>query len=108
MEVTLVRGESEWCLSVRDDGAGLSAARIRQKLLDKGWYTELQLDSFSDKQIVAHIFKPGFSTADADSLHAGRGVGLDIVQSNVQQLGARILLTSTHGKFTTFKIHFAI
>ncbi len=108
VEVTLVRGESEWCLSVRDDGAGLSAARIRQKLLDKGWYTELQLDSFSDKQIVAHIFKPGFSTADADSLHAGRGVGLDIVQSNVQQLGARMLLTSTHGKFTTFKIHFAI
>ncbi|MES2947245.1 MAG: ATP-binding protein [Pseudomonadota bacterium] len=109
IEVTLVRGESDWCLSVRDDGAGLSAARVRQKLLDKGWYNELQLESFSDQQIVAHIFKPGFSTADGSSaMHAGRGIGLDVVQANVQQLGGRLLLTSTAGQFTEFKVHFSV
>lgn len=108
IEVELVRGESDWCLSVRDDGAGLSAARVRQRLLDKGWYTAPQLESFSEQQIVAHIFKPGFSTAEASSMHAGRGIGLDVVQANVQQLGGRLLLTSTLGKFTEFKVRFAL
>ena len=107
LEVQLVRGESEWALTVRDDGAGLSAARVRQKLLDLGWYNATQLESFDDRQIVSHIFKPGFSTADGVSLHAGRGVGLDVVQTNVQKLGARMLLSSTPGQFTEFKIKFA-
>jgi len=107
IEVQLVRGDAEWTLAVRDDGAGLSAARVRRKLLDLGWYTAQQLDSFDDRQIVSHIFKPGFSTASGTSMHAGRGVGLDLVQSNVQKLGARILLSSTPGEFTEFKIKFA-
>jgi len=107
LDVQLVRGDAEWVLSVRDDGAGLSAARVRQKLLALGWYTATQLDSFDDRQIVSHIFKPGFSTADGVSMHAGRGVGLDVVQANVQKLGARMLLSSTPGQFTEFKIKFA-
>jgi two-component system chemotaxis sensor kinase CheA len=107
VEVQLTRGESDWTLSVRDDGAGLSAARIRQKLLTLGWYTPQQVESFDDRQIVSHIFKPGFSTADGVSMHAGRGVGLDVVQANVQRLGARMMLSSTPGQFTEFKIKFA-
>ncbi|MDB5870798.1 MAG: CheA signal transduction histidine kinase, partial [Ramlibacter sp.] len=107
LEVQLVRGEGEWTLSVRDDGAGLSAPRVRQKLLELGWYTAAQLESFDDRQVVSHIFKPGFSTAGGVSMHAGRGVGLDVVQANVQKLGARILLSSTPGQFTEFKIKFA-
>ncbi len=107
VDVQLVRGETDWSLTVRDDGAGLSAARVRQKLLDLGWYTAAQLESFDDRQIVAHIFKPGFSTAAGVSMHAGRGVGLDVVQTNVQKLGARLMLSSTPGQFTEFKIKFA-
>jgi len=107
VEVQLVRSETEWTLTVRDDGSGLSAPRVRQKLLDLGWYTAAQLDSFDDRQIVSHIFKPGFSTAPGVSMHAGRGVGLDLVQANVQKLGARILLSSTPGQFTEFRIKFA-
>jgi signal transduction histidine kinase len=107
VEVQLTRGESEWTLSVRDDGAGLSAQSVRQKLLELGWYTAAQLESFDDRQIVSHIFKPGFSTAGGVSMHAGRGVGLDVVQANVQKLGARMTLSSTPGQFTEFKIRFA-
>ncbi|HSI54645.1 MAG TPA: ATP-binding protein [Ramlibacter sp.] len=107
VEVQLVRGETEWSLSVRDDGAGLQAARVRQRLLDLGWYTAAQLDSFDDRQIVSHIFKPGFSTAGGVTVHAGRGVGLDVVQANVQKLGARLTLSSTPGEFTEFKVRFA-
>lgn len=108
LSVTLVRDQSEWTLTVRDDGAGLSAPAIRQKLLVKGWYTADQLASFDDKQIVAHIFKPGFSTANNVTPHAGRGVGLDLVQANVQKLGARMTLSSTPGQFTEFRIRFSL
>lgn len=107
VDVQLLRAEGEWTLCVRDDGAGLDAARVREKLLQLGWYTPEQLASFDDRQIVAHIFKPGFSTADGVSMHAGRGVGLDVVQANVQKLGARMLLSSTPGQFTEFRIKFA-
>ncbi len=106
--VSLHRDDSgQWQLSVRDDGIGLSASKVRQRLLELGWYTAEQVQSFSDKQIIGHIFKPGFSTAGATSRHAGRGVGLDLVQANVQKLGARLLLSSTPGRHTEFKVCFS-
>jgi two-component system, chemotaxis family, sensor kinase CheA len=106
--VTLGRDEAgQWLLTVRDDGAGLNAADVRRRLLELGWYTTEQLQSFSDKQIVSHIFKPGFSTAGAASRHAGRGVGLDLVQANVQSLGARLMLSSTPGQHTEFRVAFS-
>lgn len=105
--VKLTREEGgQWQLSVRDDGAGLNAAHVRRRLLELHWYGAEQLQNFSDKQIVAHIFKPGFSTATTASAHAGRGVGLDLVQANVQKLGARLLLASTPGQHTEFRICF--
>jgi len=105
--VQLARQDAEWVLSVRDDGAGLSAPRVKRKLLELGWYTPAQLESFDDRQVLAHIFKPGFSTAPGVSLHAGRGVGLDVVQANVQKLGGRLSLGSTPGEYTEFRIRFA-
>lgn len=108
VDVNLTRDAAgQWQLSVRDDGAGLNPAPVRRRLLELGWYTAEQLQSFRDKQIVAHIFKPGFSTAAAASPHAGRGVGLDLVQANVQKLGARLLLASMPGQHTEFKIIFS-
>lgn len=104
----MMRGETDWTLVVRDDGAGLSAARVRRKLLELGWYSETQLESFNDRQIVSHIFKPGFSTAGEAGMHAGRGVGLDVVQANVQKLGARLTLSSTPGEFTEFRVRWSI
>ncbi len=106
--VTLGRDEAnQWLLTVRDDGAGLNAADVRRRLLELGWYSDEQLQSFSDKQIVSHIFKPGFSTAGTASRHAGRGVGLDLVQANVQSLGARLMLSSSPGQHTEFRIAFS-
>ena len=103
----LMRGESEWTLVVRDDGAGLSAERVRRRLIELRWYTAAQLESFDERQVVAHIFKPGFSTAGEVGMHAGRGVGLDVVNANVRKLGARIQLSSTPGQFTEFRVRFA-
>lgn len=106
IQVVLSPHDSEWQLTVRDDGAGIGAARVRQKLLELGWYDEVQLDSFSERQLMEQIFKPGFSTATELSLHAGRGAGLDVVMAAVQQLGGRLRLTSTPGVFTEFRIRF--
>ncbi|MDQ3058363.1 MAG: ATP-binding protein [Pseudomonadota bacterium] len=106
--VNLSRDETgQWLLSVRDDGAGLNAADVRRRLLALNWYSAEQLESFGDKQILAHIFKPGFSTAESATGHAGRGVGLDLVQANVQRLGARLLLSSVPGQHTEFKVCFS-
>ena len=107
LQISLTRdATNEWQLSVRDDGAGLNAERIRRKLVELNWYSPEQLESFSEKQVVAHIFKPGFSTATAGK-HAGRGVGLELVQATVQSMGARLLLASVPGQYTDFKIRFA-
>jgi chemotaxis protein histidine kinase CheA len=112
LEVQLGKSGTEWILRVRDDGRGLNASTLRQKLLDLGWYTARQLESFDDRQIVGHIFKPGFSTADSTDVHAGiyagRGVGLDVVQANVQRLGGRLTLASTPGQFTEITIRFEV
>ncbi|MCX7257182.1 MAG: ATP-binding protein [Polaromonas sp.] len=108
LDVNLSRDESgQWLLRVRDDGAGLNPAKVRERLLALNWYNAAQLENFSDKQILAHIFKPGFSTAVSTTGHAGRGVGLDLVQANVQRLGARLLLSSVPGQHTEFKVCFS-
>jgi signal transduction histidine kinase len=103
--LSLVRRDTdELELRVRDDGKGLQPSAIRQRLLDLGWYKPEQLDQFSERQIMGHIFKPGFSTAAPGGSHAGRGVGLDVVQQAVSQLGARLRLHSTPGQGTEFGI----
>ena len=107
--VNLVLQEEHWWLTVRDDGAGLSATRIREKLAQTG-YSAAQLQAMNDKTTISHIFKPGFSTASAqgsDGLHAGRGVGLDVVQTQAKTVGALISLVSTPGRFTEFRLKFA-
>jgi chemotaxis protein histidine kinase CheA len=107
IDMELGRSMGEWRLRMRDDGAGLSVENIRQQLLDKGWYTVAQLEGFDDAQIAAHIFKPGFSTQVTADQHAGRGVGLDVVYANVQQLGGRLIVSSTPDRFTEFNLYFA-
>lgn len=94
-------------LKVRDDGAGLNAARIKAKLLAFKWYTPEQLEQLSERQITSHIFKPGFSTADDISEHAGRGVGLDAVYAQVRELGGQIRVQTASGLGTEFVVSVA-
>jgi signal transduction histidine kinase len=97
----------QWLLSVHDDGAGINTTQMRRRLLELKWYTAAQLEAMSDKQIIPHIFKPGFSTAETTTQHAGRGVGLDLVQADIQRLGAHLQLSSILGKHTEFKVSFS-
>ena len=113
VRIHLKASETEWQLSVRDDGAGLQLPRIRERLRRSGWYSDAQLQDLNDRQLLAHIFKSGFSTAEASQApssaisHAGRGVGLDVVQAQAKAIGAQLGLSSTPGQFTEFKLRIA-
>jgi len=83
-------------LQIRDDGKGLDRDRIYTKALEKGLITED--DDLSDQQIYELIFQPGFSTAEVVTDVSGRGVGMDVVRRNINELGGGIEIDSTLGQ----------
>lgn len=89
-------------IEVKDDGAGLSKERIRNKAIEKGLITED--DDLSDAQVHDLIFQPGFSTADVVSDVSGRGVGMDVVRRNIAELNGSIEVRSTPGEGSLFSI----
>jgi signal transduction histidine kinase len=97
----------EYELMMRDDGRGIAPQKIRAELLRTKRYSEAQLDQLDDRQIVMKIFEPGFSTAGHSTRDAGHGVGMDVVKHKIEQLGARIRISSREHAFTQFSIHFA-
>ena len=91
-------------LEVTDDGAGIDPGRIGAKALERDLVSQGQLDSMSEREIVDLIFRPGFSTASVVTNVSGRGVGMDVVRTNVERIGGTVDLTSTPGIGTTFRI----
>jgi len=91
-------------IEIGDDGRGLNMAKIRQKCIDNGLATLDELAGMNDNQIQQYILKPGFSTADKVTSVSGRGVGMDVVRSNVEQIGGTIQFKSVEGKGSTFTI----
>ena len=91
-------------IQIRDDGKGLNMDRIREKCLENGLVTDAELESMTDTQIQQFIFKAGFSTAAAVTSVSGRGVGMDVVRTNIEKIGGAIELKSTEGIGTTFTI----
>ena len=91
-------------ISIADDGMGLNTARIGEKALDKGLTTQEELAAMTDQQIHRFIFAPGFSTAAKVTNLSGRGVGMDVVRNNIEQIGGVVDVTSTAGKGSHFKI----
>jgi two-component system chemotaxis sensor kinase CheA len=91
-------------MEVADDGAGLNTARIREKAIDKGIVSAADAAVMSEAQIHRFIFAPGFSTAAAVTNLSGRGVGMDVVKTNIELIGGSIELSSVEGQGTTFKI----
>ncbi len=94
---------NEIVLAVTDDGAGLNYERIRAKAVSQGLLKAE--DSPSDAEVAEFIFHPGFSTASEVTQLAGRGVGMDVVKSEIAALGGRVELTSETGRGTKFTIY---
>jgi two-component system chemotaxis sensor kinase CheA len=91
-------------IEIADDGRGLPVDKIRAKAVSKGLATEAELATMSEGQILRFIFRPGFSTAAAVTSVSGRGVGMDVVKTNIEKIGGAIELTSRPGLGTTFQI----
>ncbi len=91
-------------IEVRDDGGGLNFDRIRQKGLERQLLTTTQAQIASESQLADLLFHPGFSTADKVSELSGRGIGLDVVRTQVEALGGSITVQSVAGQGTTFSL----
>ncbi len=91
-------------IEIADDGRGLDIARIGAKAVEKGFATEVEIAGKSDAEVCNYIFAPGFSTADQITAISGRGVGMDVVRNNIEQIGGTVDLKSTRGAGTTFTI----
>jgi two-component system chemotaxis sensor kinase CheA len=97
-------GGGQVVIEIKDDGRGLNTEKIKQKILDRELATVEELSTLSPWQILNYIFKPGFSTADVVSHISGRGIGMDVVKTNIEQLGGTIDVRSTFGKGSLFVI----
>ena len=91
-------------VEIKDDGRGLPLAKIRQKAVANGWASEAELAAMSDQQIAQLIFKAGLSTATTVTNVSGRGVGMDVVKTNIEKIGGTIELKSIPGKGSNFVI----
>jgi len=91
-------------ISIADDGRGLDTSRIRDKALASGLASEADLDRMSESQIQKFIFHPGFSTAQTITSVSGRGVGLDVVRNNIDQIGGIVDVHSVQGQGLSFTI----
>ena len=91
-------------VEVSDDGRGLDTARIKSKAISQGLVSEAEADKMSESQIHKFIFAPGFSTAPKVTNVSGRGVGMDVVRANMDQIGGVIDVKSVLGQGTSFII----
>ncbi|WP_027834930.1 chemotaxis protein CheW [Maritalea myrionectae] len=92
-------------IEIRDDGRGLDAAKLKQKALERGLITPADADGMTDSQAHQLIFHPGFSTAQAVTSVSGRGVGMDVVRTNIEMIGGTIDLQSAPGEGTLVSLN---
>ena len=91
-------------IEVSDDGAGISVDAVRKKAVESGLVTNDAAHDMSDERIFQFIFEPGFSTAHAVTNISGRGVGMDVVRTNIESIGGTIDISSQRGIGTVVRV----
>ena len=99
IHISLVDDNGQIRVSVRDDGRGISIDKVRARAVERGMYSQDEIDSMQPTRIISLIFEPGFSTLDKADEHAGRGVGMDMVKSAIQQLNGRIRVANRPSRY---------
>jgi PAS domain-containing protein/HPt (histidine-containing phosphotransfer) domain-containing protein len=95
-----VVGDAGYKLIVEDDGQGLLTERIKEVALKKGFITPERAQTLDTKQIFSLLFQPGFSTIETATKDAGRGVGMNVIADLTNQMGGRVSVATSAGKFT--------
>ncbi len=91
-------------IEIRDDGGGIDPARIKAKAIEKGLITAEAGAKMAEREILCLIFAPGFSTAEQVTNISGRGVGMDVVRTNIEKIGGSVDIASVVGKGSTITI----
>jgi two-component system chemotaxis sensor kinase CheA len=91
-------------VEVADDGAGLNVERIAQKAVENGLLRADQIPNMDKRDIMAMVFQPGFSTAAKVTNVSGRGVGMDVVKTNIENIGGAVSVDSTPGEGTVWRL----
>jgi two-component system chemotaxis sensor kinase CheA len=91
-------------IEVSDDGAGIAVEKIRQKAIERGLITADRSAQLVERELLQLVFLPGFSTAAAVTNVSGRGVGMDVVRTNVEKIGGKVEIESRAGKGTTLRL----
>ena len=91
-------------IEVRDDGNGIDTEKVKAKAVEKGTITQEQADVMTDKEAIDLLFRPSFSTAEKVTDVSGRGVGLDVVKSKIEDLGGDVEVKTKYGEGSTFSI----
>jgi two-component system chemotaxis sensor kinase CheA len=91
-------------IEITDDGAGVNVERIRKKAIERSLITSEQSARLSEREVFNLIFLPGFSTAEKVTNVSGRGVGMDVVKTNVEKIGGTVDVQSALGRGTTVRV----
>jgi two-component system, chemotaxis family, sensor kinase CheA len=91
-------------IEISDDGAGIDTARVKNKAIERGVITAQQAGRMSEQELLNLVFLPGFSTAEKVTNLSGRGVGMDVVKTNIDRVNGSVDLQSYPGKGTTIRI----
>lgn len=91
-------------IEISDDGGGINFERVKQKAIERSLITSEQAARMSDREAAGLIFLPGFSTAEKVTNVSGRGVGMDVVKTNIEKIGGTVELQSKLGQGTVFKV----
>ncbi|MEZ6092883.1 MAG: chemotaxis protein CheA [Pirellulaceae bacterium] len=91
-------------IEIVDDGGGINIDRVKEKAIGNGMITEAQAAEMSDRELTNLIMLPGFSTAAAVTNVSGRGVGMDVVKTNVEKIGGTLEILSAFGEGTTMRV----
>ena len=104
LKLRAVQEGSHVVIEVSDDGAGIAVEKIRQKAIERGLITPERAAHLGERELLQLIFLPGFSTAAAVTNVSGRGVGMDVVRTNVEKIGGKVEIASRPGKGTTLRL----
>jgi two-component system chemotaxis sensor kinase CheA len=104
LRLRAVQEGSHVLIEVCDDGAGIGVERVRQKAVERGLITAERVAHLAERELLQLIFLPGFSTASAVTNVSGRGVGMDVVKTNVEKIGGKVEIESRSGQGTTLRM----
>jgi len=104
VRLTAAHEEGHIVIAVQDDGRGIDPTQVRRTAVERGLLSEDKAAQLDNERAIALIFQPNLSTAEQVTGTSGRGVGLDVVQTNVKQLGGTVMVESEAGRGTTFRI----